>query len=288
MESSNDRKLFYIALAVILLLLVSTSVALIFNSKNKKSLNAEKLRYETVLSEKLQAEKELEKVKNDLASLRSKLAETEKSLSDIKGTVADKEKKLATLSRDSYNYNKAKKELTELQNKMAEIDRQYSGLKSDYDKLMSQNNDLQNSLSQIESQKRDLAAKLEQAEMYNTDNFATYGTRGKKEKITFYACRTRKLNLNFDVPQSLTEGISFRIITPDGNTITPEDKALSWNVNMDPALFTASLSAITGEFESSRQVNLRYAPKDKLKPGEYKIQILCNTRNIGNCRIKLK
>ena len=33
--------------------------------------------------------------------------------------------------------------------------------------------------------------------LYDSDNFMVYGSRGKKEKLTFWACRTKKLNINF-------------------------------------------------------------------------------------------
>ena len=86
----------------------------------------------------------------------------------------------------------------------------------------------------------------------------------------------------------MNETISFKIITPAGTTITPEDKSLSWTIEQNSWNFTASLSSVTGEFEASRKVVLTYTSKEKLKSGEYKIQIFSNDKNIGNCRVKLK
>ena len=102
------------------------------------------------------------------------------------------------------------------------------------------------------------------------------------------ASRTKKLNMTFEVPQSLTETISFKIVTPTGSTINPDDKAISWYFPLDSRNFTASLSSVTGEFEQSRQIVLSYASKVKLVKGEYKIQILSNDNHIGSCRILLK
>jgi hypothetical protein len=154
---------------------------------------------------------------------------------------------------------------------------------------MVQNKDLQNTLSSLESEKKGLALQFENAQKVNTDNFMVTATRGKKtERIVIKATRTKKLNMTFEVPQSLTEAISFKIITPSGATINPDEKSLSWKFPLDERNFTASLSGVTGEFEKSRQVVLNYAPKEKLVRGEYKIQILSDGKNIGNCRIMLK
>ncbi len=92
----------------------------------------------------------------------------------------------------------------------------------------------------------------------------------------------------FEVTQTLVETLSFKIITPAGSTINPDDKAMAWCFLYSNRNLTSSLSPITGEYEQSKQVVLTYAPKVKLIKGEYKIQILSGENNIGNCRVKLK
>lgn len=94
--------------------------------------------------------------------------------------------------------------------------------------------------------------------------------------------------MTFEVPYNLTETISFKIVTPSGTTINPDDKTLTWNFPLDSRNLTASLSNVTGEFEKSRPVLLNYVPNGKLAKGEYKIHIFCDGATIGNCRILLK
>lgn len=278
-----------IGIAIIILLLLLTAGGFYFNSKNKKNLNAEKLRTESLLSEKLQVQKELDKIKNDMASLLTKSQASEKELAESQASLSDKEKRIAYLSRQLSSQNKSKSEMEELQKEKAALDNSYASLKSEYDKLAAQGQDLKNSLASLEAEKNELTKKIDNAALYETDNFMAFGSRGnKKDKLTFWACRTKKLNLNFEVPQSLTEEISFRVTTPSGKVINPEDKSLTWKITQDPRNFTASLSMLSGEFESSRQVVLTYQSKEKLERGEYKIQILCKDVNIGNCRLKLK
>ncbi|MDD3052413.1 MAG: hypothetical protein PHR06_14900 [Candidatus Cloacimonetes bacterium] len=284
----TDKKLVYIGAILIALLLFSTVFTVIRNSKNKRNLNDEKLRTESLLSEKLQVEKELAKLKNDFSALQEKNSENDKLLTDAQVQLSENGKTLKRLSNEARSLRSNKKELEELQVAKASIDKEYADLKLKNDELVAQNKNLNNKMTALEVQKNDLTAKLQKLEKYCTDNFEVYGSRGKKDKLTFWAFRTKKINLNFEVPQSLTETISFKMTTPSGKIITPDDKVLSWYFPMDQRNFTASMSAVTGEFEQSRQVVLSYVSKEKLEKGEYKIQIFSNGNNIGNCRFKLK
>lgn len=282
----------YVGASVIALLLIGLAFTVGSNLKNKKNLDAEKLAYEKLLSETLTGEKELTKLRADFFALREKSDANTKLLAKTKLKIAENEKKINALNGETRSFRATKKELAELQKTKADLEKASSQLKSDYDRLLAQCKELQNSLSSLEAEKKNLTLQLENAEKaqsYNTDNFLVTATRGKKtEKFVICASRAKKLNMTFEVPQSLTEAISFKIVTPSGATINPDDKALTWSFPQDSRNFTASLSTVTGEFEQSRQVVLNYASKGKLTKGEYKIQILCNGNKIGNCRIMLK
>jgi len=223
------------------------------------------------------------------SSLKQKSDENQKLLAETNIKIADSEKKINSLSGENRSLRANRKELEELKKTKAGLEKESFQLKSDYDKLMAQNKDLQNTIASLETEKKNLALKLDNAQKFNSDNFLLTATRGKKtEKLVVKASRTKKLNMAFEVPQSLTEAISFKIVTPSGTTINPDDKSLSWTFPIESRNLTASLSFVSGEFEQSRQVVLNYAPKEKLVKGEYKIQILTGNTNIGSCRIMLK
>jgi myosin heavy subunit len=289
MENTKQKTAIYAGAIVIALLLIGMIFTSLSISKAKRTINGEKQNSEKLLSQKLSTEKELSKLQADFSSLKQKSDSNQKLLNEMKIKIADNEKKLRLISSENRSLRSYRKELDELKKVKADLDKEAYQLKSDYDKLMDQNKDLQNSLSALESEKKILALQLENALKLKTDNFLVTATRGKEaERIVIKASRTKKLNMTFEVPQSLTEAISFNIVTPSGATVKPDDKSLSWTSPMDSRNFTASLSAMTGEFEQSRQVVLNYMPKGKLENGEYKIHILCNGKNIGNCRITLR
>ena len=285
----NNKTITYVLAGVIAILLLGLFFTIGSNVKNKKNLSAEKLTSEARLFEKQKLETNLEKLKTDLSVLKQQRDANDKLLSESNLKITENEKKINALTGENRSLRANKKELAELRKTNDELDKEYSQLKSDNERLLTQSNNLQNSLNALETEKNNLTTELEKAKINNTDNFLVTATRGKKaEKIVIRASRTKKLNMTFEVPQSLTETISFKIVTPTGTTINPDDKAMSWYFPLDSRNLTASLSAVTGEFEQSRQVILSYASKVKLVKGEYKIQILSNGNNIGNCRIMLK
>jgi len=289
MEDNRQKVLIYTGVAVIGLLLIGIFFSIGANNKNKKNLDSEKLASEKLLSEKLSVEKELAKVQADFSTLRLQSDSNSKMLAETNARISAQEKKINSLSGENRSLRASRNELDVLKKTKADLEKEALRLNSEYDKLLTQNQNLQKSLSSIEAEKKALTLQLENIIKANTDNFLITATRGKKtEKIVIKASRSKKLNITFEVPQNLTDAISFKLVTPAGTTIDPEDKSLSWIFPMDSRNYTASLSSVTGEFEQSRQVILSYVPKVKLVKGEYKIQVLASGNVIGNCRIALK
>ena len=159
--------------------------------------------------------------------------------------------------------------LSNYRNQKVNLDRAYADLKLKQETASSRIKQLENSEILLEAQKKELSENLVNAEKNRTSNIELYGSRGnKKDKLTFLARRTKKLNLIFDVPQSLNEPITFNITTPDGKTITPEDKTLTSSIKPDSNYLTASLSSIPpstpGKLFSSQKVTMAYTPKRKV------------------------
>ncbi len=154
---------------------------------------------------------------------------------------------------------------------------------------MTNNKSLLNDISRLENEKKQLTEELEKAKTYIADNMMVSAVRGKTtERLVVVARRAKKINISFDVPKSLTDNISFKIKTPDGQTLTAENNELQWSFPDRPGVIMANLSPVTGEFEEGRQVNLTYTPSSKLAPGIYTIELICNNITIGHCRIRLR
>ena len=289
MSTEKGNTITYVLAGVIALLLVASVYAFVSNSRNKNDLGAEKLKNEKLLSEKLQIERDSEKLKAELSALAAQDEANRKLLEEVNQKIADHERRINALNGENRSLRNVRKELEELQKVKADLEQESQRLRSEYDKLMARSGELQKSIDNLQNEKKEISEQLRQALNYNSDNFLVTAVRGKKkERVVIFASRTKRLNVTFEVPRSLTEEISFRITTPSGQAINPDNKALNWIFPDNGRNLTASLSPLTGEFEESRQVVLTYTAKEKLAAGDYSIQILCNNINIGNCRIRLK
>lgn len=271
--------------SIIAILAFTTVIGFAKNSDSKQNLNDEKLRSEKLLSEKLLVEKALDKLKIESASLRLRSEENNRKLVAAETKLTDSEKKIRSLSREFSI--RSKKEQEHLLRQNAVLEKDYASLLADNGKLREKNSTLENIKAGLESEKHLIQQRLEEEMTYNADNFKIYGTGGKSGKLTFYACRTKNIEVNFDVPQSLSETVGFNITTPSGEMITPANEALNWSLSDAAGTFTADLDG-TGETEKSRNISLVYSPGRKLQKGEYKIGIICNGNTIGSCRVQLK
>jgi len=288
MESEQDRKVIIGAVILVLLLLLAIG-AFFVNAKTKRNLNAEKLKSESLLSERVQVEQELEKVKNDLASLQEVNEASSKEIADMQTSLTQKDRTIASLSRARKTLEENNAELEVIKEEKDGLENEYARLKTEFEEKTAENETMQNNLVAIEEEKESLESQLREMSLYSSDNFLAYGSRGRKrEKLSFWSCLTKKLNVQFEVPQDLSEEISFTITTPSGTTITPDNSSLSWDILPDKDSYTASLSSMPGKAEQMRTVSLTYLAEEKLDKGEYKIEIICNDKNIGNCRLRLK
>ncbi len=70
-------------------------------------------------------------------------------------------------------------------------------------------------------------------------------------------------------------------------SLTSEKQAVQQKLEKLETYF-AVLSVAPAPFENTSQVSLSHAAKERLTSGEYKIQIICNDKNISNCRERLR
>ncbi|HKK41421.1 MAG TPA: hypothetical protein VJ963_03350 [Bacteroidales bacterium] len=287
-NNENSKTMTYVGGAIIAVLLIGLIIAVITGIRTKKDLNAEKLNSEKLLSEKLQVQKELDGLNADFTALKQKSEENSKLLDEANKKITDSQRRINYLSGQNKSLLQTRKDYEDLQKVKADIEAESAKLKSDYDKLMAKSNDLQSSLSLMEAKNKSLNAQLDSARLYRADNYLATATRGKKDKVVVCSSRAKKINVSFDVPKDLTETLGFTITTPSGSTITPDSKELSMYFVNDAVNYTASLAAYPAILDDSRQVVLSWSVTEKLAKGEYRIHVLCQGNEIGNCRVQLR
>ena len=269
-------------------LLLVTLLTVKTNFSLKDDLNKEKLSSEQLLASKLQLQKEIDKNKTDQEALRKRFMDLTSKNDQVVIQLNEKERRINSLYAENSNLKKTNKELSEIRSQKDDLERKYAELRTDTESIKSKLTEKENLILSLQDQMNDLAARLE-TNLCSPDNFQVTATKGKKkERLTIVAARTRKLAIDFEIPVNMADNINFRVITPSGQTINPDDKSLTWIFPENTRNLTASLSALSGEFEESRQVKLTYSSSAKLQSGIYKIEVLKGADVIGGCRIRLK
>ncbi len=158
---------------------------------------------------------------------------------------------------------------------------------ADKKKMQSEIGSLNATLTSLKSENKDLAANLELLRSVNADNFYM-GADRKNQKLTVKAARTNRIKVSFDVPDGIETAIKFSVIKPDGTKLSGADDGIAFNVTENEA---ARLSANAGEASAailSKKVEMTYKPKEKLKAGDYLIEMTNKDMHVAYCRVKLR
>jgi hypothetical protein len=292
-ETGGTKKIAAIVALIILFAAVFTAVYFVSrNVELKRGQNTEKLKNETLLSEKLALDKEIIQFKDEISLLNGKNAQTDKLLAETRLKLSEKEQAIARLQKENATVKGLKKQLADLREMHEDFMHQITVLKMQNETMESENKKLQNSIASLENEKDDLMKQVELAQaesIMKADNYQVDVSKNiNKEKLTVKAKRTKKMSVIVDVPKEMAAGVSFNLTTPDGKVITEKSKTLSWKVVNSDQTLTASLNPLDDNLIVTHQVKLTYTPTSKLKPGVYKIGILNKGKNIGNCRVQLR
>ncbi len=281
----RDRIIAAASTALFVIALVGMIIIHDSNRSLEDMLNGAKLKNENILSEKLSLDKEIKNFKAQLAALQGKNKELDKYLAAANADLAKREKELKAA-----NSNKTSaKELANLKKMRGDLEKQISALTAQIASLESTNADFSSQLASLTAKNKELMANNELMKAFAANNYRVETSRGKNEKLTVVARKTKKLKMGFDLPQTVVENIQFKIKTPEGKVIDKQEDGLTATiVDMeDGSDLIASLEPM-GDFEVTKRIEMKYEPKKKLSKGVYTIDIYNGTTYMVSCQIKLR
>lgn len=282
----------FVAGIILLSAVITGFVSMHSISKLKEGLNNERLRNESLLSEKLLLDKEIFRTSNEMNLLKQENARNGKIIDETRLRLTEKERLFANLQKENAKVKKLQKQLSTEKALNDELQNNVNQLNALNALLQSENQQLQNNITQLDTECTEYKKHLEVARLEalrKADNFQVDIYKNVKRDVpTLKAKKMKMMSVMVDVPKELLTSVTFDIKTPDGKVINEKNKSLSWKVMSNDATLTASLKGFTDDFTVTRQVKLTYAPTSKMEPGIYKIGILENGNNIGNCIVRLR
>ena len=255
------------------------------NISLKAGLQEQKLKSETLLSEKLLLEKEIEKVKDQLFALKGRNLDLDNLVKRATATLKEQESEYSRMRKQNASLALVKKQREELSALSAQLENELQTLKSSYADLEARNAELADVVVSLQEKNRVLTDDLNRTAFAAIDQSQIQALRGKREKLTVRAKRTNKLVTTFEVPANL-KNLSFRITDSNGNVLGAEQgNIVSAIVPSDNNLTASSDRDVVGN--RLQTVEMVYTPKHRLRTGLYTLEVLSENLYVGSVRVKL-
>lgn len=256
------------------------------NSSLQSTLEQEKLRSEALLSEKLLLEKDVAKVKDQLAGLRGINAELDEVVKVAEAKFAAREQELAKLRKQNASLYQLRKQREELLRLQSDLERELLTVRSSLTAMENQNQALSQTIAQLQEQNSLLTRDLNRAMIASLDRFQVQTVKGKKERLTVRARKTDKLIAAFEVPASL-RNLTFRITDQEGKALTSAEGTIV--SRLIPSAHNLVASADDGQLvDTVQKVEMEYLPRKKLQSGVYTVEILNDNLYVGSVNVKLR
>ncbi|MBT1696431.1 hypothetical protein KK083_06065 [Fulvivirgaceae bacterium PWU4] len=277
--------------AVVTTALLVASLFWLLNTKRvnrslEGGLNNERLRSEALLSEKLLLEKDLDKFKNQLFALKDKNDALNNVVQATEARLKARESEYDRMKRQNLSLQQVKKQREELIALQKDLERQLEDMKLSYTTLQAQHQELNNTVALLQERNRLLNDELNKAMLAAIDQSQLQAVKGKHERLTVSARRTKKLIANFEVPAGL-RNLSFRVVDPQGRPLDADEGTIASNVLNTDENYVASTDG-SGTSAKPQKVQVVYIPKRKLKAGVYRVEILSENLYAGSLNVKLR
>lgn len=277
--------------AVVTTTLLISSLFWLMNTKRvngslEAGLQKEKLHSEALQSEKLSLEKDMQKLKAQLSTLNNKNTELGKLVSSTSAKLKSQESEYNRMKRQNLSLGQLQKQRQELIALQSQLENDLRELRSSNAELEAKNSDLNAIIASLQERNRILTDDLNKAMFAAVDQSQVQAVRGKADRLTVKAKRTRKLIATFEVPNNL-KNLSFRILDSKGKALTQKDGTIASIITPSEGSYTASSDAETSGNRLQR-VELSYITKEKLRTGVYTVEILNDNLYVASLKVKLK
>ncbi|MBL7873890.1 MAG: hypothetical protein JNM78_19910 [Cyclobacteriaceae bacterium] len=284
--SKNTKVVAGVAITILLASLVGIIMLYNSNGELRGNLNAEKLKGESILSQKLTLEKDIAKFKSQIESMKGTNSELDKELARTSARLAAKEAEFKKVQNESLSLKQLKKQHNELLGLQKEWENSMAAMKGKLQSLENEKNDLSKAIASLEERNKILSEDLHKSQLAFLD-YSQLETLKKNDRLTASARNTKKLKATFEVPSNLKE-ISFKITDPSGKVLTEKEGTIASRIVADSKSYTASVASYAETSKNLKHMEMVYLTNKKLKPGTYKIEVLSENLYVSSLQVRLK
>lgn len=246
-------------------------------------LDRTKLRNESLLSEKLQTEKRLDRQLKQAEIMSKKVNRIEEALKNKSGIISSQANENSrvrkALQRAHEQQQQDQMRADELQARLAFQGGQYAALQNKAMLLNDSVRLLQNTLTSLELQ-------LDDAVTRSIDHTLVIAEK-RNNKPTLKARRVNELVANVQIPARLND-LSFIVEGPGGAVLSADNGTLTVRQIAARETVTASLNDTQILFLPEKRMEVVYKPDKKLYPGLYTFKIYNGSDYVGSMQVSLR
>lgn len=286
LENNNNTPRAVAAVAIVLLVAggIYLTAQMAIRSRVESHLDAERLKSELLLSEKLSQEKVIHNLRTDMEAVTQQNDALNNTLKSTTQTLQTLEYQLKESRKPDAAKVKLEKQRAELvaakQNLEADVARYETLLKE----LQDKNTELMLDITLVEGQNKILTEEVNALRRKSMDAILTQAAK-KNNKLTVKANRTRKLMIEMDMYTDIANP-AINIINPEGKEVDVRADEMVITV-VKPEEREQASSRPSSPRQSFKRVRFMYIPHKKLAPGIYKVIVRDDITSIGVIQVQL-
>lgn len=260
------------------------------NSLLTEDIKAEKIRTETLNGEKTSLNKEIDKLKKELASLNSDNKELDKAVKEAQHKLVEKEAQIAKLSKNNSVIPSLRKEIESIRKIRQELIAQLETLKNENYMMGTEISELNRTIAGLRKENQELLARTNEKPMM-AYNFRVEPVKSRNDKLTVKAKRAKKIKISFDVnsPKNMTGDVYLKIRSEKDNELEGQTiLAYEMAEDTDDEYMMASTESLVISADEYKRFSVAFNPKEKLDAGVYYVSVFSGNNYLGSAQFKLR
>ncbi len=266
MTSKNG--IIYISLGLIAAILTTWAISERGNRiTTLRDLNKEKLKSESLISERLAVEKDRDKSRGEADREKTANKRLTQELSELEAKLDENSKAMNRLRSE---YAMTRKKYDQLFSERKSLGAQLKALSGERDQIQLVNQQLHNEVASAKASNDQLLQELELVKLTWFDKPLIKATRGSSNKLMVKASRVQKLTATVQL-SARADNLKFAVINPSGSTLTESDGDVT--------------SRILSRTDETHLTEISFSPKKKLQPGLYQIEVVNAGTHIASLQV---
>jgi hypothetical protein len=292
-ETKSNKNLVIISGILLLLSVAGNIIFLGTQNTLRTERNDAVLRYDSILSVKLLAEKEIDQMKNTIADYKGKNSQLDSSLAIVETRLGESKVQIEKLTKDNAGAGALRKKVKELQKLREDCEKLVNEYIRENEKLETQNSALNKTVNTLSLEIDNLKGKLAQAKTLKICDveIINYKVTKRSNKPTTRARKVNRIAATFDLIENPLADPGFRevfmIVYDSKNSVVGPLNNTFINKTTNKEQFYSTSKPLDYKNEALK-MTINFDTEHKLSKGKYRLELFVDGILAGKKEFILK